>query len=78
MEIDEVILTMKKYWKTGKEVYLNKYFKIINKYKDAMLYDEMHTLELVSDIVEYLYITDNKIDKNKIYKILEILNAPKI
>ena len=74
MEIDEVILTMKKYWKTGKKVYLNKYFKIINKYKDAMLYDETRTLELVSDIVRYLYFTTNRIDKNKIYKVLEVLN----
>lgn len=74
MEIDEVILTMKKYWKTGKKVYLNKYFKIIHKYRDAMLYDEMHTLELVSDIVEYLYYTTNKVDKNKVYKVLEALD----
>lgn len=74
MGIDEVILTMKKYWKTGKEVYLNKYFKIINKYKDAMLYDEARTLELVADIVRYLYFTTNRIDKNKIYKVLEALD----
>ena len=74
MEIDEVILTMKKYWKTGKVVYLNKYFKIINKYRDAMLFNEARTLELVADIVEYLYHTNNRVDKNKVYKVLEALD----